>query len=313
MSPVVSIILPTYNGARFIRQSLDSCLAQTFRDIELIIVNDCSTDETPAIIKEYAQRDPRIKVINNATNQRLPASLNIGFSAASGRYYTWTSDDNYYAPDAIAKMVAVLEQQPDIDLVYADYYEVDNDDKITGYRHFKDINDSVAMWDGCGACFLYKAAVHTRNKGYAVSTFLIEDYDFFLRASLHSKFYHLNNHELYYYRYHPASLTGTMASAVMDIQKIVVERQLPLLMQHISERDQMLFYRKYAVYYALYKNNTGKVKYYLEKLYAMSKAQVFVTVGYVIVMKTAQLFKVSFAIVMNLLQLLFTPKKQTKG
>ncbi len=313
MSPAVSIILPTYNGSRFLRHSLDSCLGQSFRDIELIIVNDCSTDETPAIIEEYAQRDPRIKVIHNATNQRLPASLNIGFAAARGRYFTWTSDDNYYAPEAIAKMVAVLEQQPDTDLVYADYYEVNDEDQITGVKHFGDINESIVKWEGCGACFLYKEAVHTRNKGYNVSTFLIEDYDFFLRASLHSKFHYLPVHDLYYYRHHAASLTGTMATAVMDIQKIVVERQLPLLVQHISKQDQMLFYRKYTVYYALYKNNTYKVKHYLGKLYAMSRAQAFITVGYVILMKTGQLFKVSFSILISLLQLLFTGKNQPKA
>ena len=62
--PVVSIVLPTYNGAKYIRESLDSILAQTFQDWELIIVNDCSTDETPQIAAEYAQKDERIRIIH---------------------------------------------------------------------------------------------------------------------------------------------------------------------------------------------------------------------------------------------------------
>src|SRR5262245_43666619 len=109
-SPLVSIVLPTYNGSRFIQKSIESCLHQTYRRIELIIVNDCSTDETPAIIEEYAKGDSRVRIIHNATNQKLPLSLNIGFAAAKGEYFTWTSDDNYYAPNAIEKMVDVLQQ-----------------------------------------------------------------------------------------------------------------------------------------------------------------------------------------------------------
>jgi glycosyltransferase involved in cell wall biosynthesis len=308
-TPLVSIILPTYNGARFIRKSLDSCLQQTYTAFELIIVNDCSSDETPAIIEEYAARDARVKVIHNKANQKLPASLNIGFAAASGRYFTWTSDDNYYAPEAIAEMVAVLERQPETDLVYTDYFEIDDEDRVLGVKTFGDINESIVNWKGCGACFLYKAEVHARNKGYEVSAFLIEDYDFFLRASMHSRFYYHKVHNLYYYRQHAASLTGTMASAVNDIQKIVVERQLPKLVQHISKKDEMLYYRKYTVYYAVYKNNTRKIKYYLGKLYAMSPSQAFITVGYVIAMKIAALFQVSFSIVIDLLKLLFGGKK----
>ena len=59
-TPVISIVLPTYNGAHYIRESIESCLTQTFTDFELIIVNDCSTDGTSAIIKEYAEKDKRI-------------------------------------------------------------------------------------------------------------------------------------------------------------------------------------------------------------------------------------------------------------
>lgn len=303
--PLVSIILPTYNGSRFIRKSLDSCLQQTYSNIELIIVNDCSTDETPEIIEEYASRDPRVKVIHNQANQKLPASLNIGFAAATGFYYTWTSDDNFYAPEAIARMANILAQQPEYDLVYANYYKIDDDDRVIGVSEFNDINESTVNWEGCGACFLYKAAVHTRNKGYNISAFLIEDYDFFLRASLHSRFYFYKVHDLYYYRFHADSLTGTMASAVFDLQKIIVERQLPKLLQHVSKSDEILYYRKYTVYYAVSKNNLQKVKYYLGKLYSKSRKQALITVGYVIAKKIANMFSVVFYILYSFVRLLF--------
>ena len=66
----VSIVLPTYNGERFIKNSIDSIINQSFQDWELIIVNDCSTDHTPSIIKEYEKIDCRIKIIDNSENQK---------------------------------------------------------------------------------------------------------------------------------------------------------------------------------------------------------------------------------------------------
>ena len=97
--PVVSIVLPSYNGKKYIRESIESVLAQTFPYWELVLVDDCSTDGTGAVMDAYASKDSRIRVIHNATNQRLPRSLNIGFRETWGEYLTWTSDDNRYLCD----------------------------------------------------------------------------------------------------------------------------------------------------------------------------------------------------------------------
>jgi glycosyltransferase involved in cell wall biosynthesis len=296
-SPLVSIVLPTYNGARYLQQSLDSCLAQTYTNFELIIVNDCSTDNTLEIAAAYAAKDPRVKVINNVVNKRLPASLNTGFDEAKGEYFTWTSDDNYYAPDAIERMVAQLQARPEIDLVYCDYMRVDDANKEVGVFRMNDINQSFIGWEGCGACFLYKREVHFRNKGYNVSAFLIEDYDFFIRAFMHSKFLYMPEYDVYYYRVHDASLTGTMASAVNDLQKIVVERQLPQLVKHVSKRDEMLLYRKYALYYGIFKENIPKMQYYTKLLYKMSPAQAFISLAYLTVRKIKGAIVMPFAFI----------------
>ncbi|MFT5212615.1 MAG: glycosyltransferase involved in cell wall biosynthesis, partial [Patiriisocius sp.] len=97
-NPFVSIILPVYNGEKYLSKSIESCLNQTYRNIELIIVNDCSTDKTLEIVDGYLKLDSRIKVLTNSANKRLPASLNIGHLQAQGDYITWTSDDNLYLP-----------------------------------------------------------------------------------------------------------------------------------------------------------------------------------------------------------------------
>jgi len=88
-------------------ESLDSILAQTYPNFEVIAINDGSTDNTAAVLEEYAQRDARIRVIHQ-TNARLPRTLSRGFRMAKGQYLTWTSDDNHFKSDFLECMVTEL-------------------------------------------------------------------------------------------------------------------------------------------------------------------------------------------------------------
>ena len=107
-SPLISIILPVYNGEKYLSQSISSCLNQTYTNLELIIVNDCSNDTTLAIANSYAEIDSRVIIVNNKENKKLPASLNIGHQIAKGDYITWTSDDNIYELNAMEILLEVL-------------------------------------------------------------------------------------------------------------------------------------------------------------------------------------------------------------
>ena len=292
--PAISIVLPTYNGSKYIRTSIESCLNQTFKDFELVIVNDCSTDDTPKIIEEYAAKDHRIVVIHNAFNKKLPLSLNTGFDAAKGKYHTWTSDDNYYAPAALETMFHVLEKDKNIDLVYCDYFVINNAGEITGTRKFNNVYDQFINWLGCGACFLYKKEIYKVNNGYNPSALMIEDYDFFVRAFIKFNFHYLPVHDLYYYREHTTSLTSTQGDMVNDLSKIMVERQIDPLAQKLPPSQLALLYRKFAIYNAVQKNNTYKYKLYLNKLWSISKTQTFITIFYVPIMKLWKTITVSF-------------------
>ena len=123
--PKVSIVLPTYNGQDFISESIESIIRQTYTDWELIIVNDCSTDDTQQIIDKYILMDKRIRTIKNCVNKKLPESLNIGFRNANGELLTWTSDDNIYLPDALSEMVKFLDNNPDSYMVCAAMQVID--------------------------------------------------------------------------------------------------------------------------------------------------------------------------------------------
>lgn len=202
---LISIILPVYNGEKYLSQSIESCLNQTFKNFELIIVNDCSTDNTLSIANQYAQNDDRIKIINNLENKKLPASLNIGHNEAKGDFITWTSDDNFYELDALEKLLkSLLENQADI--VYSNIFLIDNlgnrirEVKLLGI-------ENLIFGNVIGSCFLYRRNVFEKNNGYNETLFLLEDYDFWLRSLLHSK-YHKVDHFLYNYRKHEDSLTN---------------------------------------------------------------------------------------------------------
>ncbi len=309
--PLVSIVLPTYNGSKYLATSIESCLTQTCSNFELIVVDDCSTDATPDIIKSFAAKDSRIIYIRNEKNKKLPQSLNIGFEKARGRYFTWTSDDNYYAPGAIDKMLKTLENNPAAGLVYCNYTTIDDDGKITGKMIFHDVNESMVKWLGCGACFLYKAELHSQLNGYDMSAFLIEDYDFFIRALTKTKFHYLPDTDLYFYRLHAGSLTSLYGYYNFDLQKIVIERQLPNLLPIASTKDQALWFRKFTVYYGVSKNNLGRMNHYMMKLYAVSKSQAAITVAYIIYRKFITGIEVSFGAIVGLFKVALGLQKKT--
>lgn len=226
MGKLVSIVLPTYNGEKYIKEAIESILAQSYSLFELVIVDDCSTDNTYSIVKKYIEKDQRIKLIHNSINKKLPASLNVGFAVAKGSYYTWTSDDNRYKKDAIEALVKTIEEKPHCDLVFSDYDIINEGGHKIGER--KRLNDNIVeilYGNIIGACFLYKKEVHEKLGGYSENRFLVEDYDFWLRAYQYFRFVHIDEN-LYEYRIHNTSLTETR---IEDIQRETIKLWIGML------------------------------------------------------------------------------------
>jgi len=212
-TPEISIVLPVYNGARYLRESIDSCLAQTFRNWELIIVNDCSTDESGAIAKEYAAKDKRIRVIHNETNLKLPASLNVGFRQAKGEYLTWTSDDNRYLPHALQRMIDFLHEHPKYIMVCTAFQYIDEAGEFVDATRFDStfvpLRDHMLCHGGAiGACFLYHRSVLQTVGEYDAKWFLVEDYEYWLRIASKQHAIAAIHEVCYLYRRHSLSLTS---------------------------------------------------------------------------------------------------------
>lgn len=115
--PRVSVIMPAYNAERFIGEAINSILNQTYRDFELIIISDGSTDLTPSIIKQYAKQDKRIRFFNNRRNRGLVYVLNMGLRKARGEYIARMDADDISMPTRFEKQVAYLDANPDIGIL----------------------------------------------------------------------------------------------------------------------------------------------------------------------------------------------------
>ena len=117
--PRVSVIIPTYNRASMLTRAADSVLAQTFRDFELLIVDDCSADETPDVVADVVNADPRVRSFRHNRNRGIAATRNTGIANARGEYVAFLDDDDEYLPTKIEKQVKRLDaSDADVGMVY---------------------------------------------------------------------------------------------------------------------------------------------------------------------------------------------------
>lgn len=125
----VSVIIPTYNRARLLSRAVSSVLRQTYEDHEIIIVDDCSIDDTPQVIQSYA--DPRIRSVRHNRNAGLPTSRNTGIQMARGEYVAFLDDDDECLPERLELQSAGLDANPNVGLIYG-WIEEFNDE--TGHH-----------------------------------------------------------------------------------------------------------------------------------------------------------------------------------
>ena len=238
---LISIVLPVYNGAGHISESIESVLKQTYQNWELIIVDDCSTDNTPEIIENFKKSDSRIRVLRNERNLKLPTTLNAGFAAAKGDYFTWTSDDNMYRPNALEKMVTVLEEISEIDFVYADYTIINDSGAIISEAKKAEPTE-ICFYNMVGACFMYRKTLACKVGKYDPETFLAEDYDYWLRCYNYTSFFHIHEN-LYIYRWHNKSLTITKQKEVRYQTLYVLEKNFDsIISKRLASEDKNRYF-----------------------------------------------------------------------
>ena len=232
---LVSIVLPVYNGEKYLASAIDSIIAQSYKNWELIIVNDCSTDSSAEIMEQYAKKDERIRVIHNKENMKLPKSLNVGFSHARGVYYTWTSDDNLLKPEMIAVLVDAMKKDSSLGLVYSDFTGIDENGKETKFYEMKE-PESVFSGNSIGPSFLYRARIAKQIGEYDASLFLAEDYDYWIRIFIEAPIKRIPM-DLYYYRKHGGSLTETRKESIQHQAFLAIWKNYEKLLERAEKKE----------------------------------------------------------------------------
>lgn len=132
MKELVSIIMPSYNTGKYIADSIRSVVNQTYTNWELIIVDDCSTDNTDLIVKQYLE-DERIKYLKNEKNSGAAVSRNYALKEAKGKWIAFLDSDDLWHPEKLERQIAFMEEN-DYKFTYANYIEIDENSKSNGKR-----------------------------------------------------------------------------------------------------------------------------------------------------------------------------------
>ena len=210
--PRVSVVLPVHNGFPYLPQAISSVLEQTFPELELIVVDDGSSDDSAAYVANLA--DARVRLIRHDRNLRLPQALNTGLAAARGALLTWTSADNCCAPAFLEALVAALDGHPDAGFAYSAFAWIDEQGRITGIHREQDFSYASLLSHNPGnASFLYRRSLYDTVGTYDAELEGAEDWDMWLRIRECSEPVYVPE-ILYYYRLHAKSMTATMPEAV---------------------------------------------------------------------------------------------------
>ncbi len=143
LNPLVSVIIPCFNAERFLEKAVQSVMQQTYSNLEIIIVNDCSTDNCASIIEQLQKKDDRIIVLNNIENLGISKTLNKAIENSTGKYIARMDADDICFPDRIKKQVDFLEQNPGIAICGGSFIKINEDGNKTGEVKFPRGNDNL--------------------------------------------------------------------------------------------------------------------------------------------------------------------------
>ena len=249
MSDLVSIIIPVYNSQQFLKESLESIFNQTYSNIEIICVNDGSTDNSLHILQSYSEK---ITIISQK-NQGLSSALITGINNMHGKWFKWFSPDDLMYSNTIETLVNCTKKHPNT-IVYSNWKIIDEkgdelrDFSESNYNDLSDFEYYVRLLDGqqinvntslIPSILFEKCMIRNLDDPVAV------DYDFFIRAALlHNVKFHLIQKSLIKYRIHSEQLSHKNISKTLDyVSKIKFE-----IFQHLDKSIQNKFINELKIY-----------------------------------------------------------------
>lgn len=243
----VSVILPVYNGAEYLRDCLDSLMHQTFGDFELVIIDDCSTDQTPDIIKQYS--DTRIRYFKNDTNSGIVFSLNKAISLSQGEYIARMDADDICLPERLEKQVAFLDEHSDFGLI-STWFEMFG--AANGIVRYETDPERIK----CKLLFslqllhpgwmLRRSLLADHALSYKEDYKYAEDWDLLVRAATVTRFSNIPQ-VLMRYRINPKQITHVFSEPQQKVADQVARDQLAALEISLTDEE-----------FRLYRNSFGR-------------------------------------------------------
>lgn len=203
MTPRLTIGLPVYNGEACLEEAIDSILAQTFEDFELVLADNASTDRTQAICEAYAARDPRVRYVRHESNLGAAGNFNFVAREAHGTYFKWASHDDRLHPELVARSIAVLDADPDVVLCHPRTVMIDGEGRRT-----RDFVDDLHLMHPTPHARMGHLVTHMRlcnavmgvmrrealQSTRLIDTFRTSDFITLIELSLRGKFHELDEH-----------------------------------------------------------------------------------------------------------------------
>lgn len=204
-TPLISVILPTYNGSKYISEAIESVLDQSFSDFEFIIINDASTDnKVENIILEFQKKDPRIIYIKNEQNLKLTRTLNKWIDLSKWDYIARIDDDDIWTDkDKLKKQFSFLNENLEYWIIWTNWICIDKNDNIIWKIIHSEQNDDIRKKMLFTNQFIHSSVLIRKNIINKVWSYnpewnYVEDYEFWLRIWNKSKLYNLSDFSIHY-------------------------------------------------------------------------------------------------------------------
>jgi glycosyltransferase involved in cell wall biosynthesis len=248
-APVVSVVMPVYNSEQYLRAAVESILAQTFRDFELIAVDDGSTDGSASILADYHHQDGRILILTHSQNQGIVSALNRGLKIASGKYIARMDADDISSPERFERQVEFLESYPQVGILGTEAIFIDSHDReIARMSHPQ--KDLSIRWTSLLANVFFHPTVMIRravlteyNLAYQPEFQSVEDYDLWLHLLEHTQAANLDR-PLLRYRVHAGSISSQYEQVQKEkhtrISLATIQRLFPQIRLPLEEHAMMV-------------------------------------------------------------------------
>jgi glycosyltransferase involved in cell wall biosynthesis len=272
--PLVSVIIPVYNAEKYLQLAIDSVLNQTYTNLELILINDLSTDNSREIC--LANKDPRVKYFENNKNLGIALTRNMGFSKASGKYIAILDNDDIALPARIEAQVNFLETHPDFGMCGTLYSVIDSNGKIVFKVELPTDHKDIKTFLLFQNCFSHSTTMYTYELGrefqYEEKYDSISEYDLWLKMSKKTK---LANLPVYtgLYRVHGKNFSIKKADTMFALLKKLEAEILDSLNVAYTSEELNVYSQFLNFNFSFFrdKNNLVVLESFLLKLYKILK------------------------------------------